>query len=267
MAHIMIRCGDEKCAGHSADGAWSATAYDEYMRHKTETGHPFGGFWRGGELAREALKGGKLWLITEGEIPPSATAAATQPPQPPQPPPAPPGMDGGDEDDDGDEDGDEDDTVERDEDGRLRDPYPPDGQPRPVAAPGRPPLPDLSRGYVLARDIPMDQTMMERLHSRLAQEGEVLDDDGNPLPYGLAVSRLLAEAVAFHDAHCPGLYGSVRGLQEWHFVRLQQRYAVLEAQRLALEAAQTQMDERFRDLMDREAAVERREAQQHGGTP
>lgn len=250
MPNMEVRCADEECAHHATGFPEDGTGcgVDAMSAHHKESGHGTEGLYVDGAMVVKGNKFSKIWLQNHG-FKKGGEGGAAASGAPDGDPAAPWPDDDGADDDDGEED--EDEEGEGDGEGDAG---------RPAAArsgrrPGRPPLPDLLRGYLVARDIPIDHTCAMWIHARVVACGPFEAEDGSEMPYGLAVSQVIAEAVAYDQAHRPERYPLDRNMQDAHFRLLQAQYKALDAEQKRLTAIDADLTRRYADLQQREAAL------------
>lgn len=261
MPNMEVRCADEECAHHATGFPEDGTGcgVDAMSAHHKESGHGTEGLYVDGAMVVKGNKFSKIWLQNHG-FKKGGEGGAAASGAPDGDPAAPWPDDDGADDDDGEED--EDEEGEGDGEGDAG---------RPAAArsgrrPGRPPMPDLMRGYLVARDIPIDHTCGLWIQARIQGHGDLMvDDDGNELPYPLKVAQIIAEAIAYDQAMRPDRYPMVRNMQQAHFAIIQNHYRHIAAQAAELDAQRMSLEQRFRDLADREEAVARKGGAAVGG--
>lgn len=267
MPAIEVRCADESCAYHEhgfpEDGFGGAV--DAMSRHRRETGHSADGLYVDGERVVTGNRQSKMYLQNHRLLQRREDPEGGDPQTDPWPeggggggggvpPDGALGDDGEDEDDDDEED--EDDPRDR----RT--------SRRPV---GRPATPDLTRGYIAARDIPIGDEVARLFSSHLAYFADLyrqdLPDDAPedaipaPLPYAQAMARWIAD-IAVHDLTTrPDRYPLARQIEDRAYELIRNTHQAQEAKWRELEAWQRQLDQRGREIQDREAALAR------GGAP
>jgi hypothetical protein len=255
VPQIEVRCAEPTCPhsqpgqGFPEDGLGGSA--DGMSAHSRQTRHKADGLYVDGERVVPGNRQTKMWLQNHGMLRrPSRSAedgedAGDQPIQDPSAGWPDEFWDDDPDDPDGGADGEAGDEGDA-------------GSDPPARRAGRPPLPDLMRGYVLARDIPIDEVTEHMIRVRLHRfRAEYVDDAGEELPYGLAVARVIAEAVAFDSIQRPFRYPLERAMQERHVALLAPQYKSLKAREEALLAAEEDYLRRLRDLTLREQAAPR----------